>query len=163
MTDKERLEANIRLAIRLGYTVRVANADPYNTTMPFGCWELVDPDGQPEIWYGEDGTRFAEFYSAEEAWELVPDWFASMEAIDARVNAISPGEWWHGDTYAKKQLVYERPNERHPHLNAQIVSTGYSDLYPYAEKHAEFIAHAPDDIRTLLALVARLAPDAEQP
>lgn len=72
MSDEQRA-FNTYIAKLLGYSVRVANANPWDTAMPFGCWELVNPDGQIEMCFCLDGTRFAEFYTPDEAWELAPD------------------------------------------------------------------------------------------
>jgi hypothetical protein len=81
----EHAAKNKALAEALGYTVRIANNDPYNTTMPFRCWELVEPDGRVEPCFNLDGSRFYEFYSPDEAWGEVPDFYGSVDALASQL------------------------------------------------------------------------------
>lgn len=78
-----------------------------------------------------------------------------LKAIAARLQLITPGPWTTMRQNRKRgdYTVYVYRD----YLGAQDVVAGCigDDATP-ADKDAEFIAHAPDDIRALLAEVERL-------
>ena len=73
-------------------------------------------------------------------------------AIEARVNASTPGEW-NRDTHPQEPIIASRTEGETWYSIAPVCQVCYGD---WTEGDAEFIAAAPADIRYLLARVAAL-------
>lgn len=70
----------------------------------------------------------------------------NLEEIEARLAAATPGPWaW-----------ASAPAEGSSETPAEYLANALTGAGPHASFDAEFIAHAPEDIRALLAEVKRL-------
>lgn len=75
-----------------------------------------------------------------------------LDEIEARRKAATPGPWTpHAETYP--HLVIQGPKGVHPSDAEGVIST---NLAVNEAADAAFIAHAPEDVRVLVAEVRRL-------